>query len=77
MDSKTWESYQWAKNQNYQSVAARHAARLADWLDRIGKVEHLVPDWDVRFPTIADALKHSIERRDGIINHLRAKQKGA
>ena len=35
MDKDTQTAYEWAKNQNYQSVAARYAKTLANDIDRL------------------------------------------
>ena len=31
-------AFEWAKNQNYQSVAARHAKILADYIDHVNSL---------------------------------------
>jgi len=37
MTNEVEQAYQWAKNQNYPSVAARYAKVLADEIDRLNK----------------------------------------
>lgn len=35
MNDEEKQSYEWAKNQSYQSVAARYAKILADYIDHV------------------------------------------
>jgi hypothetical protein len=39
MDESTMRAFEWASNQNYQSVAARYARTLAEYVKSVGHIE--------------------------------------
>ncbi len=71
MDENTRQAFEWASNQNYQSVAARYARTLAEYVKSVGGIENDYPNWQGRFPTIADAVKWHTSAQDAVIAKLR------
>lgn len=71
-------AYQWALNQNYQSVAARYARVLAEYIrynqgaeKMIEAIERLYPNWH-KFRGLAEAVQRHAETQDAVIQNLRA-----
>jgi len=71
MDENTTRAFEWASNQNYQSVAARYAKTLAEYVKSVGGIENDYPNWQGRFPTITDAVKWHTSAQDAVIAKLR------
>ena len=72
MDESTMRAFEWASNQNYQSVAARYARTLAEYVKSVGHIELDYPNWQGRFPTIAEAVACHTRNQDALISRLRA-----
>jgi hypothetical protein len=71
MDENTRRAFEWASNQNYQSVAATYARTLAEYVKSVGGIEVDYPNWQGRFPTITDAVKWHTSAQDSVIANLR------
>ena len=72
MDESTMRAIEWAANQNHQSVAARYARTLAEYVKSIGNIETDYPDWHGKFPTIAAAVSCHTRNQDAVISRLRS-----
>ena len=71
MDESTMRAFEWASNQNHQSVAARYARTLAEYVKSVGHIELDYPNWQGKFPTIAEAVKRHTANQDAVIANLR------
>ena len=71
MDESTMRAFEWASNQNHQSVAARYARTLAEYMKSVGHIELDYPNWQGKFPTIAEAVKRHTSNQDSVIANLR------
>jgi hypothetical protein len=72
MDESTMHAFEWASNQKHLSIAARHARTLAEYVKSVGRIESDYPNWQGKFPTIADAVAHHTKNQDALISRLRA-----
>ena len=72
MDESTMRAIEWAANQKYQSVAARYARTLAEYVKSIGNIEVDYPNWRGKFPTITAAVACHTRNQDALISRLRA-----
>lgn len=72
MNDKTNEAYQWAISQDFQSVAARHARTLAEYVCDLGDLEVDYPNWRGKFASIADAVRFHTRAQDAVIRDMRA-----
>ena len=72
MDENTLRALEWASSQNHQSVAARYARILAEYVKSIGNIETNYPDWQGKFPTITAAIACHTKNQDALISRLRA-----
>ena len=79
MDENTLRAFEWASNQNHQSVAARYARTLAEYVKSVGHIELDYPNWHGKFPTIAEAVHQHTASQDAVIRNLRRnlKDKGS
>ena len=71
MDESTMRAFEWASNQIHQSVAARYARTLAEYVKSVGHIELDYPNWQGKFPTIAEAVKRHTANQDAVIANLR------
>jgi len=76
MDDKTKVAFEWAINQNHQSVAASYAKVLAEYIELLGDIEKDYPNWSRKFPTIADAVTWHTKSQDAVIAKLRERVGG-
>jgi len=72
MDESTLRALEWAANQKHQSVAARYARTLAEYVQSIGNIETDYPNWRGKFPTITAAVACHTRNQDALISRLRA-----
>jgi len=72
MDESTMRALEWAANQKHQSVAARYARTLAEYVKSIGNIETDYPNWRGKFPTITAAVACHTKNQDALISRLRA-----
>lgn len=72
MDENTKRAFEWASNQNHKSVAATYARALAEYVKSVGHIELDYPNWQGKFPTIAEAVAGHTRKQDALIARLRA-----
>ena len=74
MTAKEKQAYDWALNQNHQSVAADYARTLALYIKQMDAmflaIEELYPNWH-KFRDLAEAIRWHTKSQDIIINRLR------
>ena len=61
MTSDQKKAYEWAKNQNYPSVAARYAKELAGLVDELQVASCARQEQERNAPLTLDDLKHSLK----------------
>lgn len=71
MDESTRQAFEWASNQSHRSVAATYARTLAEYVKSVGHIELDYPNWQGKFPTIAEAVKRHTSNQDSVIANLR------
>jgi len=77
MDKQTRQAYEWALNQNYQSVAARYAKTLAKHIQVLAGAQVIVQELERRYPNwhkfrdIIEALDWHRDSQDKLIERLR------